>query len=108
MQVMLAVFLTPEGRSAILPNVEGDVNDENLGNALARMYGDLLFAHLDGQPDCDEVQFDLTDDIFVHTLASTRSRAEGKMFAGYMGFDRDYCREDSEHFVFYFDTEEEV
>lgn len=110
-KVLFAVFVAPEGVPALLMNVEGDHNDQNLGDAFVEMYRDSLAQACPSDPFslvCPGEVREVDDNVFFCPLPSGMGRNVGTMVAGYIGFERDYVQEGSEHFVVYFETDSDT
>ena len=104
MTTMIAVFLGPEALSDILACVQGDHNDQNIGDEVKEQYSEVIAEII---ADCD-LPGEVTEtgdegavgQVFMCVCEGT-NRQEGKVRAGYMGFERDYVREDSWHGVIF-------
>lgn len=99
MTTMIAVFLGPEALSDILACVQGDHNDQNIGDEVKEQYSEVIAEII---ADCDLTGAETGDvgQVFMCVCEGT-NRQEGKVRAGYMGFERDYVREDSWHGVIF-------
>lgn len=104
---MIAVFISPEAYEDVRTRVEGDLNEQNVGDVIKELYENTLRDILDytmvGDPfqgeeregPCAEGQV-----VFCHVPGS-ESRYLGRAIAASLGFVRDYVQEDSWHGVLF-------
>ena len=95
---MIAVFLTPEAFQDVLKNVQGDANEQNVGDALKEMYECELREVVDytrvGNP-YEGYSVDNNDGVIACAIDGSDNRWLGRAIAGNLGFIRDFCKEDS-------------
>lgn len=109
--VMIAFFVCPNQLS-VLP-IEGDENEQNVGDALKKEYGESI-EELANDPCWKEGEVvEVDHGVYMSKCDEGTTKAQARRLAGFMGFERDWVREDSFYGVLYFvsndiSNEEEV
>lgn len=99
--VMIAFFVSPN-RMKVLPIV-GDENEQNVGDALKEEYGEWV-ENLATEPCWKEGEVvEITHGVYMSKCDEGTTKAQATRLAGFMGFERDWVREDSFYGVLYFD-----
>ena len=96
---MIAVFLSREAYTDVRAKVQGDLNEQNVGDAIKEMYASDLKDIADIKTSSYRYRgFPLYTDyggVFVCVVPESEDRFLGRAVAASLGFQHDYMREGS-------------